>query len=1061
MKTMMKKQWMMLLFTAFTGFATALEIPENGSLLLSLDATEPSPDMTLAGDTVLAWGPFALMNTNNLPPTLTSNYGGVQAVRFNYLSDSILRSTEVTPASVTGGNAWSIEVWYYAPEMQTYNSILGWGNDQSDNGKGQAAAIVFGNDVESGAARHGTDVDNYNLGYASEVPSVNNWHLLTLTYSGSAAGEQVERIYVDGELVNGRENLVLDIISETHFHLGGFFRPNGGYFIQRCNGALARARLYSGTLTYPQVIGNFNSEAAEFGLSTLPDTINIFEGSGPWSTAALWSKGTVASAGEQAFISGTAAVSDAQTAENLTIAGTLNIEGSSAELATTGTTFVGYGSGALGLSDGATFTTGVNNNQSLVVGFRQKGVIAVTNATLDATAGSFSLGYDALGYGYADFHNATNSFKDVYVGNTSGGSGHIFQTNGNFETFGEFKIACGQESEGNVDFQSTDVSIGGRFIVGENIDATGSYTQNGGTLELLGSEATIGKEGSNSQGSLFLKDTEMTCTPQLWVGAQSGSLIATNSHITCQTHMQIGLASTDAQGKVELIDSTLNVVTVFLGLYATTLGQLYIDDSNVNSTYLRIGRVANGTGCVTLNTGAITNAAEISVGYDGIGVVSNITGIIKTKDLFVAHNSDTSSGYLYLGNSSITEISSTAALQIGRAGSGTLDCHGYLDMKNSTGSIIVGNLAGSTGTFNMYPDAEVLVQNRLEVGLIQGVGTFNQYGGNLSVIDLIRLGGMNSNYSDALGIFNLYGGTVTNNNPVYVGLYGRGELTIAGGEAIFPHSDHGLTIGTFIAGDGGASTGSVYLTGGRLGVGNIRNVNGYSEFFFDGGTLTALADNTTFCQGLDKAEIRAGGAKIDSNGHNITIAQSLAHDSRNGAPPKDGGLTKLGAGTLTMNGTLDFTGDLGANGGTLDISATSYALSSGSAIWGNGTLVPPSGGLSIPSGSWAVPGDTNGIGTLTVNGNLAVNGEIRTRISPDGTDCGTLSVAETLLFAPGSELTISNPENMTEGESYTLVTASTLNGQPEITNLPRLWTLKVSSDQIRATYISGTIIIVN
>jgi len=47
------------------------------------------------------------------------------------------------------------------------------------------------------------------------------------------------------------------------------------------------------------------------------------------------------------------------------------------------------------------------------------------------------------------------------------------------------------------------------------------------------------------------------------------------------------------------------------------------------------------------------------------------------------------------------------------------------------------------------------------------------------------------------------------------------------------------------------------------------------------------------------ANVRAGGAKLDDNSFAITIAQPLIHDAALGATP-DGGLTKFGAGTLTL-----------------------------------------------------------------------------------------------------------------------------------------------------------------
>ncbi|HZJ13489.1 MAG TPA: PEP-CTERM sorting domain-containing protein [Chthoniobacteraceae bacterium] len=53
------------------------------------------------------------------------------------------------------------------------------------------------------------------------------------------------------------------------------------------------------------------------------------------------------------------------------------------------------------------------------------------------------------------------------------------------------------------------------------------------------------------------------------------------------------------------------------------------------------------------------------------------------------------------------------------------------------------------------------------------------------------------------------------------------------------------------------------------------------------------------------AQMQASGAKIDTNGFDITIAHPLTHDPALGAAP-DGGVTKLGAGTLTLEGTQEY-----------------------------------------------------------------------------------------------------------------------------------------------------------
>ncbi|MEZ0388592.1 MAG: autotransporter-associated beta strand repeat-containing protein [Verrucomicrobium sp.] len=69
--------------------------------------------------------------------------------------------------------------------------------------------------------------------------------------------------------------------------------------------------------------------------------------------------------------------------------------------------------------------------------------------------------------------------------------------------------------------------------------------------------------------------------------------------------------------------------------------------------------------------------------------------------------------------------------------------------------------------------------------------------------------------------------------------------------------------------------------------------------------------------GITRANVRDGGVVIDTNGYDVTIAQNLLHSDIVGDNATDGGLTKNGAGMLTVTGENTFTGDVTVNAGTL------------------------------------------------------------------------------------------------------------------------------------------------
>ena len=148
-------------------------------------------------------------------------------------------------------------------------------------------------------------------------------------------------------------------------------------------------------------------------------------------------------------------------------------------------------------------------------------------------------------------------------------------------------------------------------------------------------------------------------------------------------------------------------------------------------------------------------------------------------------------------------------------------------------------------------------------------------------------------------------------------------------------------------------TGTYTLTGGTLQIPVVSGGLGTSTFNFNGGTLQATAsDNpaaasnpTTFVAGLTTANVQAGGAKIDTNSFNVTMAQPLLHDPALGTV-SDGGLIKLGAGTLTLSGTNTFTGGTLLSAGTLAV-ANSSGLGTGSVTVAAGGRLALNAGVVI------------------------------------------------------------------------------------------------------------------
>ena len=176
----------------------------------------------------------------------------------------------------------------------------------------------------------------------------------------------------------------------------------------------------------------------------------------------------------------------------------------------------------------------------------------------------------------------------------------------------------------------------------------------------------------------------------------------------------------------------------------------------------------------------------------------------------------------------------------------------------------------------------------------------------------------------------------------------------------------------------------VWLNGGVLKAENIMMTATAAtspQLVFNGGTYmpygTKAANRTM--QDLNKAYVSTNGAVISTanlpDGETYTIAQNLlTAPALNGAA--DGGLRKIGAGTLALTGGNTFTGPTVVQEGTLVV-ANADALSSSVEVAG-GAVLALDGGVSVST----IKASGTVVGDLTVAGAIvAVGGSI---LSVDG-----------------------------------------------------------------------------
>ncbi|TAE76804.1 MAG: hypothetical protein EAZ84_06345 [Verrucomicrobia bacterium] len=210
---------------------------------------------------------------------------------------------------------------------------------------------------------------------------------------------------------------------------------------------------------------------------------------------------------------------------------------------------------------------------------------------------------------------------------------------------------------------------------------------------------------------------------------------------------------------------------------------------------------------------------------------------------------------------------------------------GFVDGTLSASSLLVQGSSTNGGNYGANPiltiDSNLSISGDVSIGR----SSLNILGGSFTA-DRIVTNAASADWAR----FVVSGGTVTATNGVDGSLY---------------------TSATF----------AVDLNGGELQTPSLRvanreaGTNNNAWLTFNGGTLKAIgADNANFITtygGGANTYVASGGAVIDTNGFNIGIQVSLR------ASGFDGGLTKNGAGTLTLSGLNNYTGNTAINAGSL------------------------------------------------------------------------------------------------------------------------------------------------
>ncbi|MBO7684366.1 MAG: autotransporter-associated beta strand repeat-containing protein [Kiritimatiellae bacterium] len=315
-------------------------------------------------------------------------------------------------------------------------------------------------------------------------------------------------------------------------------------------------------------------------------------------------------------------------------------------------------------------------------------------------------------------------------------------------------------------------------------------------------------------------------------------------------------------------------------LYATNQTIQTENNFNVNAgtALIKGGKLTVGNnlnvngGTVVLDGGTFTakaalqpaNAADVS----GTVVLTNGVRVTTSGDFTAGSNNSGSYGRI-----EIFDDCCVTGNVVG-AGSGDIVQWGgkvYGKYSGVDHSVRLGRYAGHRGFYYMA-GGEFGGGGGMSVGRTANAhGELWQTGGTVKPNTELIIG----DTSGATGIVHVVGGEMRPDSCVRVGKDGIGELVVRG-EGV-------VKTGTMLSLGHGSATanGRVMLCKGGtieaaqvLGHGTTANGR-YSEFIFDGGTLRATGDSTTFVSNLTAFAIGTGGGKVDTDGHDVTFAQPL------------------------------------------------------------------------------------------------------------------------------------------------------------------------------------------
>lgn len=476
--------------------------------------------------------------------------------------------------------------------------------------------------------------------------------------------------------------------------------------------------------------------------------------------------------------------------------------------------------------------------------------------------------------------------------------------------------------EGNFALQSAG---SGRLVLSGQSDYIGGTAIESGTLQLgsatglpstgtvtLGSATAIGAQLANASGVLDLNGFSPTVGGLAVSGTGTGNIIGNSSNTSNSTLTYAGGSSSFAGVIADRIpgvtSSQTTGLTVTSGSLSLTGSNTYSGPTNINGGTLTLG----ATGSLASTAVNVAAAGTLQINSGGASLASG-TNLAEggTLNLFgpASINSLSGAGSAFLF--------STLTVANGGTFTGKLLSSGNVVL--SGGTLTLSNANGYTGSTTVNGGTLALTSAGSLAGNIYNIGSAGTFtvasGASIPATSTLTVNGavtLNSATPTIASLFGASTGVVTLNSS---------NLLVTGGGTYAGVIQNGAAAGSLSVGGGTLTltgtntyTGPTTISSGVLNFSSLSNLGAGTAINFGGGTLQYAAGNTTDISART-ISLNPPGGGIDTNGNNVTFANAIGNGG-------SGGLTKAGAGTLTLNGVNTYTGATNVDAGQLVFGAS-------------------------------------------------------------------------------------------------------------------------------------------